>query len=155
MKTFQKSLIFSVIFMMTFGFFSCKEDWEPFKWAVDNKNPENIVVSGIDNDVFTVQITIVADENDGDVVLLCDNYANLYLDPSSKPSEQLQEGFDNGEVSVKVDGNKINVHFYPISDIHEEHSVIILQVKTHEDRHPSNMLMLVRAADINNPWPNE
>ena len=154
MKTFRKPLIFSAIFMMVLGFFSCKEDWEPFKWAVDNKNPETVAVSGLDNGLCMGQITLVSDENGGDVVLMCENYANLYLDPSTKPSEPLKDGFDNGEVSVKVDGKKINIHFYPIADISAEHSMVFFFVKTHENSHPENALMLLRAADINNPFPD-
>lgn len=154
MKTYHKSLILSVLFMMTFAFFSCKEDWEPFEWAVDNKNPENIAVSGLDMDEYTGQITVVADDKECDVVLLCKNYSNLYIESSYTPSVSLKDGFDNGEVSVKVDGNKINIHFYPINDINEEHSMIIINVKTHEDKHPLNLLMLVRAQDINNPFPD-
>lgn len=155
MKNNQKSFIFSVIIMMTLGLISCKEDWEPFKWAVDNKNPETIAVMGIENEDCTVQITAVSNENEGDIVLLCENYANLYLEPSFKPSKPLDGVFDNGEASVKAEGNKIYIHFYPVSDFNEEHSMIILRIKTHEDSHPECCLMLIRAKDINNPFPDK
>ena len=155
MKTFHKTLVFSVILTLTFGFTSCKDDWEPFKWAYDNKNPETVAVTGIENGDCMGQITVVSDENEGDVVLLCENYANLYLEPSSKPSKPLDGVFDNGEASVKVDDNKIYIHFYTLSDLNEEHSMIILRIKTHEDSHPDNFLVLIRAKDINNPFPDE
>lgn len=155
MKTFHKTLVASVILMLTVSLFSCKDDWKPFRWAIDNKNPETVAVSGIENGDCPGQITVVSDENEGDVVLLCENYANLYIKPSVSPSKPLEGVFDNGEVSVKIDGNKIYIHFYPIAEIDEEVSAIMLFVKTHEDSHPENLLMLIRAQDINDPFSAE
>lgn len=136
--------------MVCLLFAACDKDdvlpGEPMEWSYEILTPDNVKYTGGSVE-STPRYCFKANSKEGDVVMTCNNYDAL--DPMSGESFT----YDCGWATLKVDGNRVKIHFPPIaseaSDAYEE----IRISATDGGRKASTIISLTRTFKEGQPDP--
>lgn len=136
--------------MVCLLFAACDKDdvlpGEPMEWSYEILTPDNVKYTGGSVE-STPRYCFKANSKEGDVVMTCNNYDAL--DPMSGESFT----YDCGWATLKVEGNRVKIHFPPIaseaSDAYEE----IRISATDGGRKASTIISLTRTFKEGQPDP--
>ena len=141
--------LMAVCLLSMISFSACKDDnWEPLKWKVDNRNPENIVVkTHPEHQSSESEKFIIANEEGGEIIFSCENYDELYIAVNEYGNNG--DSVNNEDLSVNLEGEKLIINFPKLDELPEETSWTILIIKTRTNKKSGTVFWIGRNSDLN------